>query len=147
MVVDKRRSWEALSLALWFNAHSDFYYQHLYGDKDTFHIAFRKLAKAYSMVPHPVAFLEGTLCQHDFTGRRIFQHRNRAKWNLMGRNQSVPGFELEEECLGYLSDLGRRWNGRIGRQLNELASELSSLSHASSCAPLLAGAGGVLEHG
>src|SRR6266446_5865383 len=42
IVVDKRRCWRALRLSLWFNEHSDFYYRYLHGDKETFHLAFRK---------------------------------------------------------------------------------------------------------
>src|SRR5713101_3364137 len=68
IVVDKKRCWKALRLALWFNENSDFYYQHLHGDKETYHVAFRKLKKTYSLVPQPIHTLDGTMCQHDFQG-------------------------------------------------------------------------------
>src|ERR1051325_2780671 len=70
ILVDKQRCWPALRLALWFNENSDFYYDHLYGDKETFHLAFRKLKQPYALVPHPIHTLKGTMCQHDFAGRR-----------------------------------------------------------------------------
>jgi hypothetical protein len=124
MVVDKQRCWEALALTLWFNAHSDFYYRYIYGDKDTFHLAFRKLAAPYAMIPHPIEPLVGAMCQHDFAGNRIFQHRNTAKWNFHGKNRSVPGFLHEEECMAYLFELRKKWSGRIRRYKQPVAEAL-----------------------
>jgi hypothetical protein len=105
IVVDKSRCWGALRLALWFNENSDFYYRYIHGDKETFHLAFRKLKQRYALVPVPVAALEGTMCQHDFNGRRIFQHRNMDKWKLDGGNKTVAGFLFEPECREYLARL------------------------------------------
>lgn len=113
ILVDKQRCWRALRLSLWFNEHSDFYYQHLHGDKETFHLAFRKLRQPYRLVPIPVRRLTGTMCQHDFDGRRLFQHRNTAKWNLSGRNRRVPDFRFEEECRQFLGQLRAVWDGRV----------------------------------
>ncbi len=118
IAVDKARCGRALRLSLWFNEHSDFYYRHLYGDKETFHLAFCKLQQSYSLVPHPIHALEGTMCQHDFTGRRIFQHRNTDKWDLLGRNQVVPDFRGEAECRAALQRLKERWDGGLSRFAN-----------------------------
>ena len=49
---NKRRCWEAMNLAMHYNEHSDFYYAHIYGDKDTFHLAFRRVGKSYAMPAH-----------------------------------------------------------------------------------------------
>lgn len=120
MMFDKQRCWGALRLALWFNENSDFYYQHLYGDKETFHLAFRKLRQPYALVPHPIHSLAGTMCQHDFDGRRIFQHRNRDKWDLMLHNRRVADFQFEKECRQYLDQLRRRWDGGLRLALDGL---------------------------
>lgn len=109
IAVDKARCWRALRLALWFNEQSDFYNQHLYGDKETFHLAFRKLQQSYALVPTPPLVLVGTFCHHDFAGRRIFQHRTRAKWKLSGPNPHVTGFWLEADCRRQLARLRRLW--------------------------------------
>ncbi|HWI57040.1 MAG TPA: hypothetical protein VNZ22_07425, partial [Bacillota bacterium] len=109
ILIEKRRCWEALCLSLWFNEHSDFYYQYLHGDKETFHLAFRKLKKSYCLISTPIHPLEGTMCQHDFEGKRLFQHRNLAKWNLVGPNRRVPGFWFEDACRQYLRQLRGRW--------------------------------------
>lgn len=113
MVVDKRYCWQPLALCMWYNEHRDFYYRHVLGDKDTFHMAFRKLGQAYSMPAAPIHPLVGTMCQHDFAGRRLFQHRNRDKWNLFGTNRHIRGFRFESECLASLEELGREWDGRL----------------------------------
>lgn len=105
IVVDKKRCWDALQLALWFNENSDFYYRYLHGDKETFHLAFRKLKKSYSLVNTPIHTLRGTMCQHDFEGKRVFQHRNVLKWTLEKDNPRVKGFWWEQECLDYLESL------------------------------------------
>jgi len=49
-------------------------------------------------------FIDGTLCQHDFEGRRIFQHRLK-KWSLHGENSRTEDFWFEEDCLRYLAEL------------------------------------------
>jgi hypothetical protein len=114
IVLDKQRCWEPLRLCLWYNEQSDFFYRHIYGDKETFHLAFRKLRCSYAMPGRPIQTITGTMCQHDFAGNRIFQHRNMDKWNLFLRNRVVKGFRYEVECRAYVEQLRRLWDGRIG---------------------------------
>ena len=113
IVIDKRRCWRALQLALFMNEHSDLYYRHLYGDKDTFLIAWSRLGQAYAITPHAPAFLTEALYQKDFEGRVVFQHRTNAKWVYGGKNPSVAGFQHEEACLGLLAELQQLWDGRV----------------------------------
>ena len=113
IVVNKRVCWAAMTLAMWYNEQSDFFYQHFHGDKETFHMAFRRLKHSYAMPARPIEALESTMCQHDFAGRRIFQHRNMDKWKLFGENKAVAGFLFEKECNEFLAALRRRINGRL----------------------------------
>ena len=126
VVVHKARCWRAMQLTMHLNEYSDFYYRHIHGDKETFHMAWRMLRQEYSMVSWPIHALRGVMCQHDFEGRRVFQHRNLAKWELEGPNQHIPGFMHEDECLGFLEDLRRRWDGRIGHGRPATAAELDA---------------------
>jgi ADP-heptose:LPS heptosyltransferase len=112
ILLDKARCWKALCLAMWMNENSDFFYQHFHGDKETFHLAFRKLKTSYSLVRKRIHPLEGVMCQHDFLGRRVFQHRNMFKWDLFF-NKAIKGFRCEAACLGFISDLRRAWDGRM----------------------------------
>lgn len=115
MLMDKNRHWRPLRLALWFNEHSDFFYRFLHGDKETFHLAWRKLRAPFCFIQTPIHSLDWTMCQHDFLGRRLFQHRNMDKWTLHGTNPSVPGFWFEEECREYLQELRSQWDGNTSR--------------------------------
>ncbi len=119
-IVDKSRHWRPLWLTVWMNDYSDYVYKHIYGDKDTFHLSWRKCGHEVC-VPcrhpawHHVAFL-----QLDFDGRVLFVHRTRDKfrwsdgeidgqpvqnWYMTGQwhgaTQFIQGMPLEAE--------GHRW--------------------------------------
>lgn len=108
VLIDKRRCWKALQLCNWYNENSTFYYKFSYGDKDTFRFAWHRLNQCFAMPSHPVRLLPYTLCQHDFHGRRIFQHRVHDKWSLAG-NCRIKGFLHEDECFKFLDELRRVW--------------------------------------
>jgi FkbM family methyltransferase len=113
MVINKERCWKALNLAFWYNDHSEFFYRYVHGDKETFHLAWRKIGQNYAMPEFAIHPLTGTMCQHDFSGQIIFQHRNMRKWSFFGWNENIPGFQFEAECLRFLDLLRQRWDGRI----------------------------------
>jgi hypothetical protein len=54
------------------------------------------------------------MCQHDFEGNRLFQHRNTDKWNLFLQNKVVPDFWHEPACRTFVKELQTRWDGRVG---------------------------------
>ena len=103
LVVDKARAWPVVLLANWYNVHSAFYYGHNLGDKETWHLAAHRLGYEFAIPARGIHSLRGTMCQHDFSGRRIFQHRNGCKWTLEG-NRRVRGFIGEAECLAWLAE-------------------------------------------
>ncbi len=109
ILIDKRRCWKALRVTMHMNEYSDFYYRYMLGDKETFHMAWRRLRQEFAMPSRSIDPLEGTMCQHDIEGRRIFQHRNMAKWIVGGMNRRVPGFNLEADCFLYLEELEKIW--------------------------------------
>lgn len=113
ILVDKARCWNALLLCMWYNANSDFFYRYVYGDKETFHMAFRKLNQPFAMPSRGIFSLVNTMCQHDFHGNRIFQHRNFDKWTLEGRNKHIEGFLHENECRDFVAQLRSKWDGKI----------------------------------
>jgi hypothetical protein len=108
IVVDKRRCWRALNVAMHLNEYSDWWYRLVHGDKETFHLAWRKIGQEYAMPSKPVGALEATMLQYDFAGRLLFQHRNFAKWKLEG-NRHIVGFRLEKECMGFVEELRAIW--------------------------------------
>ncbi len=114
MVFDKRRCWRALRFWLWLNENSDFYCRHLPGARGTLQLAFRKLRKSYVLIDTPIRSLEGAICQHGFDGRRAFQNRCAASWNLV-HNRRIPGFLLEDKCRRYVDNLRQLWDGRMSK--------------------------------
>jgi hypothetical protein len=109
ILIDKRRAWPALCLAHWYGERSVFFFRYVYGDKELFHLAWRRLGLPYAMPARGIQPLSGTMCQHDFSGQRVFQHRNFEKWNLT-KNTPRPGFLLEAECLSWLEELKSIWS-------------------------------------
>lgn len=120
MLINKEACWKALNLAFWYNDHSEFFYQYIHGDKETFHLAWRKTGTPYAMPATPIKTLPGTMCQHDFEGNVLFQHRNLKKWQFFGGNERVPGFQFEEDCLRFIDQLRGKWDGRIRGRLQIL---------------------------
>ncbi len=108
IVLDKARCWRALNVAMHLNEHSEWWYRVVHGDKDTFHLAWRKIGQSYAMPRKPVGALDGSMLQYDFSGKLLFQHRNFAKWKLDG-NRRIPRFRLEDECFKFLEELRVRW--------------------------------------
>lgn len=53
--------------------------------------------------------LSGKMCQHDFEGKRVFQHRNGRKWSMYD-NPQVPGSCLEAECVRFIDELELDWS-------------------------------------
>jgi hypothetical protein len=116
LVIDKRRTWRALNLAMHYNEHSDFYYRHVHGDKETFHLAFLRTNTPYAMPSRPVHVsrrgARAVFFQHDFSGRRVFQHRIGDKWRLDGKNRHIADFWFEDLCRHFIAELAARWSGR-----------------------------------
>jgi hypothetical protein len=115
ILVDRARSWAPLALALHLNEHSDYYYAFFYGDKDTFHLAWRRLGREYGLVPHGLVDLHGVMQQHDLQGRPLFQHRANDKWTISGSNRRIPGFRYEELCRAALAELRAHWTPPMRR--------------------------------
>jgi hypothetical protein len=117
LLIDKRRGWHPLALALHMNEHSDFYYAHFYGDKDTFRLAWHRAGRAFARVPHPVRNLgdSDVIVQHDFEGRVLFQHRNGDKWSVTREPKRVQGFFGEDSCRELLAGLRARWRPPVRR--------------------------------
>lgn len=127
IVLDKARCWATLQLTMHLNEWSDFYYQYVWGDKETFHLAWRMLDQPYAMTPSPSRMTVSywsrapeadagcwTQVQHDFASRPIFHHRtSTGKWNLFGENLRFPGFPFDAFCLEALAELRRQWDGWV----------------------------------
>jgi hypothetical protein len=114
MLIDKRRHWASLQIALHFNEHASHYYRLLYGDKDTYLFALLLSGESYDIVPYrPFSDVPFCLYQRDLEGTPLFQHRTDAKWRYSGAQDELPGFALFAECIQALEKLRSLWNGLV----------------------------------
>ncbi|MEM1226617.1 MAG: hypothetical protein AAGJ40_13030 [Planctomycetota bacterium] len=127
---DRRRCERELFLTYHFNQQSDFYYQTLYGDKDTFRLAWHRLGRQFNTVPFGPSSPAGyrVLYHFDPSGQLIFQHRARSKWSLHGDNPELPGFHHHSECIAILNELKAHWE-RIRCELVESVSPAITTAH------------------
>ena len=111
-LVNKKKRWMELRLALWYAEYSDYVFGHVYGDKEVFHLAWRKLGTDYAM-PSKRPDWEGECCivQHDTSGKRVLLHRCQDKWKLNGGNRHVPTLEDEQLHHDICKDLRGIWSG------------------------------------
>lgn len=126
LLVDKARCWVPLNLARHLNDWSDVYYRYIYGDKETFHFAWRHLGVDYAMpsgrprivyyrnpTRHGVKRMTAALEQRDFAGTTVFHHRTGAEWLLFGDNPRTARAALEDDCRAALDRLREGWDGRM----------------------------------
>lgn len=89
-LADKSRHWPALWLASWLNSYSDYSYEHVYGDKDTFNVAWRRLGAAADF-PTPTAPWDRFAFLHrGYDGLVAFVHRCRDKLRWTGEHDGQP---------------------------------------------------------
>jgi len=83
MLVNRRRHIASLDVALFLNDWSDYVYQWVYGDKDTFLLAAHLTNSTYSMPPKNPRWRSPAICQHDMSGELVFQHACQAKESIV----------------------------------------------------------------
>jgi alpha 1,2-mannosyltransferase len=113
VLVNKEVCWKALQVTMWMNEHSDYFYRHVHGDKETFNFGFRFARHLFATPPAEPAFLMknekelGAMLHFDFDGGRVFQHRIGAKWDF-DNNVRLPECYYEKECLEFIEELKRK---------------------------------------
>jgi hypothetical protein len=84
VLLDKARAWDALCLADWINDHSDFYYQHQYGDQDSWRLAWRVRREPFCLAHPRPNWVESAFVQYGLPPRPrpLFVHRCGSKMFL-----------------------------------------------------------------
>lgn len=107
VLINKEKCWREINLTCHYNTHADWYYRLFLGDKETFHLAWRKLHKDF------VFFQNSThvdvpggkyFYQYDHNEELVFQHRSGNKFHLKD-NLLDPKFEHQEEILKIIEEL------------------------------------------
>ena len=111
-MVDKTRCEKEFRLAMWYAEHSDFTFNHVYGDKETFHLAWRKLQSQYGSARLP-GWNQHTICQWnpEKSDQVLFQHRVQDKWRFSGTNRFVDTLANEAEGFQLIRELQAVWSG------------------------------------
>ena len=112
ILVNKKRHWQTLIACIFLGAQAETVYRMIYGDKDTFQMAWRVLGHPVTLVQHRPFTDERVLVQRDFDGAPLFQHRTSAKWTYDAPQHDFEGSVHHETCLGFLAQLKDQWNGR-----------------------------------
>lgn len=106
MMVDRRRAWPGVVLADFFNRHSQYWWRDLWGDKDTFLLAWLRTDTSFYLMPkRPVVLNDKALLHVDLRGEPLFLHRYGAKWK-MGINPKFTEHPVEIIALRTAQGLG-----------------------------------------
>lgn len=125
--VDMKRCWREMWLARHMNAHSDYYFNFIFGDKSTYHLAWARLGSNWSIPQRGPGGNQASLIQHDFTGRQLFQHGTRNKPSLSG--YPSPGSLLSRaECESHLAELRAKWSGKLWQNISPTPAEADAIA-------------------
>ena len=78
-LINKEKCLKELNLTMWMNEHSDWFYKFVYGDKSTFHLAWRKCESKYVIPSRKAAWRHPCILQYDTNGSLVFQHACQGK--------------------------------------------------------------------
>lgn len=115
LLVHKRRCWKQLQLCAWMNEESDYWFSLLYGDKDSYKVAWHVTGAAYALAPMPRSTFAGIL-QHAPDGGTMFYHRWFRKPRLSDRHLGLPVANHSVATHAYaegLAALRAAWDGRL----------------------------------
>lgn len=115
IMVDKHRSLDAAFVSFFLNDNSDFTYKYLYGDKDTFHMAWAFCRSPYTLLTE-VSRHSGHIVSRAM-GSVLFEHRVFLdKFDVNSRWDCRPNgneFHMRERFRGYFEEARRHFSVRI----------------------------------
>mgnify|MGYP001325812111 CR=1 FL=1 len=114
LLVNKARSWQAMNLCAWYNDHWQHYYNFVYGDKDTFRMAWSRTGAPFFLVPGYCGLDPGVYVQRWTDGSVAFRHLIGGKWNISGRPLIGRHFTHRQLCSRFVADLRAAWSGGEG---------------------------------
>lgn len=113
ILINKKKCWKETCLAMWYGEFSDYVFKHVYGDKECFHLAWRRCDTYYAIPPIPPGWHVHTIVQHDVQGRHLFHHRCQDKLRLDGKNRWLTDMTFEKERQSFLAQLRSQWSGYL----------------------------------
>lgn len=111
-MVNKKKCLKELNIAMWMNEHSDWFYKFVYGDKSTFHLAWRKCGSDYAITTRPAGWKHPCILQYDLDHKLIFQHACQGKELMFSGNGPANHFNhhlIKEAAI----QRSKYWSGVI----------------------------------
>lgn len=116
-LIDKGRRSRELGVTVHINDHSDWYYKFVYGDKTTYHLAWRVCGSDYAMPKTAAGWSWPSILQHDFDGKLLFQHVCQGKPQLA---EGKPlNLVMKSEAVQAARLLHGDWHGGIWSWLDQ----------------------------
>jgi len=146
-VVNKAVHWESIWLAFWLNSHSRVTYKHIYGDKDTFHIAWRKTKARVALHKDAPMWRNIAFIHRTPEGKPYSVHRCRDKFRFTTQDNSyrtpqrfkqprpTRGLPRERQAHKSYLDLKRHWRksllivGESEEAVNQAQQKVASLTN------------------
>ena len=130
MLVDRKMSWRHLYLAGFYNQSADITYRYVWGDKDTFPFAWKRIGTPYGRMWPECQIESDCILQLDYNGYVIFQHRVSDKFKTHNcQFDSTPqqrkenlyhkGLAHESFCFYVLNELNECLAGEFSRKHNK----------------------------
>jgi len=83
-MINKEKCFKELNITMWMNEHSDWFYKFVYGDKSTFHLAWRKCGSNYVIPSKKAGWKHPCILQYDLEDNLVFQHACQGKELIFG---------------------------------------------------------------
>lgn len=115
LLVNRKRSLAALDITCFLNEWSDYVYQFVYGDKDTFLLGWHLAGQRYHMPPRNPVFRPPAICQHDSKGELVFQHATSGK-AAIAAGEVVPSIVNRRFAPDAAADLARKMRAILASQ-------------------------------
>lgn len=111
ILIDKRQCWRELNLTVHLNSYSDCWFEYVYGDKDTFKLAWHRCEKTYAMPPLS-SWKWPAIHQRNMAGEIVFYHACQGK-PLIENGKSIDGApEIISTAVREANiELQRLWTG------------------------------------
>lgn len=120
--VDKAKNWKALAAAVFLNDFSDYVYSHIYGDKDTFNLAWHKTDSPFVLAAQRPGWNTVAFLHADLDGRPFVVHRTRDKFRF------GAGFVDDQPVANFENYMTPQWG--FSKLVNVPAGKLAKSPHA-----------------
>ena len=110
ILVSRARHLACLDVALLLNQWSDYVYQWVYGDKDTFLLAWHLVDRPYAMPSRNPRWVAPAIHQHDTAGDLVFQHACGGKADIAS-GVLLPSIINRRFIADAAASLAAKWSG------------------------------------